>query len=231
MNTLSSLLKFIAYRLVPVGSIQAFAGSSAPDGYLWCRGQAVSRTTYADLFAVIGTTYGAGDGSTTFNLPNLGGKVPVGGNSSWTLGNTGGSADAIVPHHRHTYDMSDATSGSTTLTTSQIPAHTHGSKTVSYTFQVRKSGSGASGAFPYNNSTVENGSATGAPNAAGTGTYSLDRVVLSDTHTHNSVGGGGGHTHTISRTTTNTSYAGTSGNTTNANMQPYLVLNYIIRAK
>lgn len=232
MNTLSSLLKFIAYRLVPIGSVQGFAGSTAPTGYLWCRGQAVSRTTYADLFAVIGTTYGDGDGSTTFNLPALGGKVPVGANSStWTLGDTGGSADAIVPYHRHTYDRSAATSGSTALKTSQIPAHDHSSQTVSFAFQVRKSGSGASGAFPYNHSTVENGTATGTPNAAGTGNYSLDRVVLSDSHTHSSVGGSGGHTHDIDRTTTNTSYAGTSGNTTGANMQPYLVLNYIIRAK
>lgn len=56
----------------PVGTILAFAGNGAiPDGYLLCDGAAVSRTDYADLFAVIGATYGSGDGSTTFNLPNL----------------------------------------------------------------------------------------------------------------------------------------------------------------
>lgn len=55
----------------PIGSVIAFAGSNAPVGYLMCDGSAVSRTTYADLFAVIGTTYGAGDGSTTFNLPKM----------------------------------------------------------------------------------------------------------------------------------------------------------------
>lgn len=54
----------------PTGAVMAFAGSSAPEGWLVCDGSAVSRTTYADLFAVIGTTYGSGDGSTTFNLPN-----------------------------------------------------------------------------------------------------------------------------------------------------------------
>lgn len=55
----------------PVGTILAFAGNGAiPDGYLMCDGAAVNRIDYADLFAVIGTTYGAGDGSTTFNLPN-----------------------------------------------------------------------------------------------------------------------------------------------------------------
>lgn len=56
----------------PIGTILAFAGNGAlPDGYLLCDGAAVSRTNYADLFAVIGTTYGAGNGSTTFNLPLL----------------------------------------------------------------------------------------------------------------------------------------------------------------
>lgn len=53
----------------PIGSVIAFAGSNAPVGYLMCDGSAVSREIYADLFAVIGTTYGSGDGSTTFNLP------------------------------------------------------------------------------------------------------------------------------------------------------------------
>ncbi|GAB5388874.1 MAG: tail fiber protein [Alphaproteobacteria bacterium] len=55
-----------------------FAGSSAPSGYLLCDGSAVSRTSYADLFAVIGETWGAGDGSTTFNLPDMRGRVAVG---------------------------------------------------------------------------------------------------------------------------------------------------------
>ncbi|MBR2008287.1 MAG: tail fiber protein [Alistipes sp.] len=54
----------------PTGSIKPFAGTTIPDGYLLCDGSAVSRTTYAALFAVIGTTYGTGDGSTTFNLPD-----------------------------------------------------------------------------------------------------------------------------------------------------------------
>lgn len=56
---------------VPVGTIIPFAGNSVPQGYLLCDGSAISRTTYASLFAVIGTIYGAGDGSTTFNLPSF----------------------------------------------------------------------------------------------------------------------------------------------------------------
>lgn len=57
--------------LLPIGVVQAFAGSSIPTGWLLCDGSAVSRTTYANLYACIGDTYGAGNGSTTFNLPNL----------------------------------------------------------------------------------------------------------------------------------------------------------------
>lgn len=78
----------------PIGTILPYSSTTIPEGYLVCDGSAVSRTTYADLYAVIGTTYGAGDGSTTFNLPNLKGKVPVGQDTSDTdfdvLGETGG---------------------------------------------------------------------------------------------------------------------------------------------
>lgn len=59
---------------VPTGTVVPFAGATAPDGFLICDGSAISRTRYADLFAVIGTTYGAGDGNSTFNLPN---KTPT----------------------------------------------------------------------------------------------------------------------------------------------------------
>lgn len=61
---------------VPVGTIIPFAGNSVPQGYLLCDGSAISRTDYASLFAVIGTIYGAGDGNSTFNLPNLDGCAP-----------------------------------------------------------------------------------------------------------------------------------------------------------
>ena len=60
-----------ALAITPTGSVLAFAGSTSPAGWLLCDGSAVSRTTYAALFAVIGTTYGSGDSSTTFNVPNL----------------------------------------------------------------------------------------------------------------------------------------------------------------
>lgn len=77
-----------------IGTILPFSGGTLPTGYLFCDGSAISRTEYAGLFNVIGTSFGAGDGSTTFNLPNLKGKVPVGLDSSDSdfdaIGETGG---------------------------------------------------------------------------------------------------------------------------------------------
>ena len=79
----------------PIGQVSMYAGSTAPNGFLMCDGSAVSRTTYSDLYNVIGTTYGTGDGSTTFNLPNIKGRVVVMIDSNDTdfdtLGETGGS--------------------------------------------------------------------------------------------------------------------------------------------
>jgi phage-related tail fiber protein len=63
-------------NLIPPGAVRFFARTTAPDGWLKCNGAAVSRTTYAVLFSAIGTTWGAGDGSTTFNVPELRGEFP-----------------------------------------------------------------------------------------------------------------------------------------------------------
>jgi microcystin-dependent protein len=81
--------------VVPAGSVIAWSGSSAPAGYLLCDGTAVSRTTYAALFAVAGTSYGVGDGSSTFNLPDLRDRLPLGkGTNNSTLGTQTGSMSA-----------------------------------------------------------------------------------------------------------------------------------------
>lgn len=71
---------------LPAGVIIPFAGTSVPSGYLLCNGAAVSRTTYASLFAAIGTLYGAGDGSTTFNLPDARDRVLQGASSTYAVG-------------------------------------------------------------------------------------------------------------------------------------------------
>lgn len=102
----------------PTGVVIAFAGASAPSGYLLCDGSAVSRTTYATLFALIGETYGVGDGSSTFNLPNVKGRVIAGkGTDSAydTLGETGGAKTVDLSHSHtandHTHTASGTTSG------------------------------------------------------------------------------------------------------------------------
>ena len=94
----------------PPGVILPYAGASAPTGYLLCDGSAVSRTTYAALFAITASAYGAGDGSTTFNLPNLKGKVPVGRDSGQTEFDVVGESGGAKTH---------------TLTTTEIPDHVH----------------------------------------------------------------------------------------------------------
>ena len=89
---------------VPAGSIQYFAGSSAPDGYLKANGALISRTTYADLFTAIGTTFGVGDGSTTFAVPDLRGEFPRGWDDGRGIdsGRAFGAAQAdAVQDHTH----------------------------------------------------------------------------------------------------------------------------------
>ena len=90
----------------PIGVINSFAGSSAPLGWLMCDGSAVSRTEYSALFSVIGTSFGAGNGSTTFNVPNLLDRVPVGSGSAYARGNQGGASSVTlgaqhIPGHDH----------------------------------------------------------------------------------------------------------------------------------
>jgi len=97
----------------PAGTILPCAGASALPGTLLCQGQAVSRVTYAALFAVIGTTHGAGDGSTTFNLPNTQGRFLRGsGNNNLGLGTTNGAyQDDAFQGHTHTYTVRFQLSG------------------------------------------------------------------------------------------------------------------------
>ncbi len=105
------------------GVIQMYAGAAAPTGWLLCDGSAVSRTTYATLFAVIGTTYGVGDGSTTFNLPDMRGRMPVGKGTNAavdTLGDNEGFATANLarrsPRHYHSVQGNEMNIGATSAT-------------------------------------------------------------------------------------------------------------------
>jgi microcystin-dependent protein len=159
----------LASYAMPTGSVTAFAGSTAPTNFLLCDGTAVSRTTYAELFALISTTYGAGDGSTTFNVPNLKGRMPVGRDSTQTefdaLAETGGAKTV-------------------TLTTAELPSHTHVVMDTAGFFPVATDITFAAGATGFYN------------RGAGTSILRADPT-----------GGGGAHN----------------------NLQPYLVLNYIIK--
>lgn len=120
---LTTVPNSITDNLAPPGVVLPYAGSAAPSGWLICDGSAVSRTTYALLFAAISTTYGVGDGSTTFNVPDLrgravAGKDDMGGTAASRL-TTGGSG------------INGTTLGAAggtetyTLTTAHIPAHSH----------------------------------------------------------------------------------------------------------
>ena len=105
---------------LPIGSIVPYGSNDIPANWLLCDGRAVSRTTYANLFSVIGTNFGEGDGTTTFNLPNLKGRVPVGqdttDNDFDTLGKTGGEKEhtlTIDEMPSHTHDLYGALTGET----------------------------------------------------------------------------------------------------------------------
>lgn len=82
--------------VVPSGVIMGYAGPTAPTGWLICDGTAVSRTTYSNLFGIIGTTYGVGDGSSTFNLPNSQNKVLLGVSTTKTRGSQGGEETHVL---------------------------------------------------------------------------------------------------------------------------------------
>ena len=138
---------------VPIGAVSPYAGSSAPSGWLLCYGQNVSRTTYSALFSAISTTFGSGDGSTTFTLPDLRGRVAagkdnMGGSSASRLVNmvSGGTLGASGGAERHQ------------LSTGEMPAHTHSIATYS---TGGGGGQVIQGGWAYNNFGTWTSSSTG----------------------------------------------------------------------
>ena len=104
---------------IPTATIVPWSSSSVPSGFLECDGSAVSRSTYSALFAIIGTTYGSGDGASTFNVPNLADNVCVGKSNNKALASTGGANTVTSTGNV------GGTTGAHTLTTSELPSHTH----------------------------------------------------------------------------------------------------------
>lgn len=180
-NTAVATTAFVVQNSIPTGGIMMWSTASAPTGFLLCNGSAISRTAYAALFAVIGTTFGVGDNSTTFNLPNYNNRTPVGAGGLYALGATGGSKDATVVSHTHT---------ATSVVTD--PGHNH---TWGRGLEIDDQGSGSS----FNEYTRAPGSDTTVIQSATTGITVATTVASS----------------------------GSSG--TDANMQPYLAMQFIIK--
>lgn len=148
----------------PPGFIDEYAGSAAPSGWLVCDGSAVSRTTYAALFAAIGTIWGAGDGSTTFNLPNLQRRSTVGsgGTGTTALANTVGSTGG---EETHTLLQAEIPNYNLTVTD---PGHVHSD----YFSNISGGGSPATTINTTSGTAINTGSATTgiSVNSGGSGT-------------------------------------------------------------
>lgn len=155
----------------PVGMIIDYAGTTAPNGWLLCHGQAVSRATYAALFAVLGTTYGAGDGSTTFNVPDLRGRViagkdDMGGSSANRLtGNLSGGVNG---------DTLGATGGEEghVQTVTEMASHNHGVNDPQHGHVIGTNDpAGGAGAWPFvggaRTGAASVGAGSASPNSTG----------------------------------------------------------------
>jgi microcystin-dependent protein len=208
---------------VPVGTVTSYAGSSAPAGWLLCLGQQVSRTgATAALFAAIGTTYGTGDGSTTFNLPDLRGRVVAGidsnvpGSFANRITVAGGNFDGTVLGGSGGLQNH-------TLLVGEIPGHTHG-------ITEPNSGTGHTHGFTiksgYNNIPVGPGGGQGGGGSA----YEL---LVTDPFTINSAVSGviTNQGDTARPATAPGSGAGGSGGAANFHtvLPPTIVMNYIIK--
>lgn len=184
--------------IVPAGTIHLYAGATAPTGFLLCQGQTVSRNTYPTLFAAIGTNYGAGNGSTTFGIPDMQGRVAVGRAASGTfatLNNRGGAET----HTLSVAEMATHTHIQNSHTHSQNP-HSH--------FINSPVGFGAGAYNPGMARADANSPATLWSGFSLSGTAAVNQ---STTATNQDTGGLGGVTQPHN------------------NLQPYIVLNYIIK--
>ena len=198
--------------------ISLFAGATPPAGYLVCDGSAVSRETYSALFAVIGTVYGAGDGSTTFNLPDLTGKVAIGYSTSHALGTTGGEETHVLTSGElgsHVHEIPQH--GHADTITASTPALSHTVTQPAYKYSA-----------PSNNSGKEySGSRSTAFSGTSTANASRTKNVSVDAHPTASCTMSGGVT---AAAAFNTGAAGAAVVQAHNNMQPFITMLYIINA-
>ena len=232
-----------AVEIMPAGTVTQTARSTAPVGWLLCEGQTVSRITYDRLFDAIGTSYGTGDGTTTFTLPNLKGRVPVGRDSSQTefdsLGESGGVktvtlAETQIPSHAHsgTTALDGAHTHTYSGTTGGESGHSHGITGIS-----GLGGAGAGQLALQNDGNLVWYRGNGTTWASGQGGGGSIPAMTVGGNQSTSTGGSSGHTHGFSGTTSgvsnNHNHTFTTGNTggglAHENLQPYVVLNYMIK--